>query len=226
MEKIQHGLHFGLTGGSGLVGTHNPAPNGGVTHEKPGVDAEPAFHAGEILAEATPVPGHPGDETFERHTLDPGKHPGQVVMILGLGRGQREPAVSADHRRDAVQRRGCRVPVPAQLSVVVGVHVDYPGCHDQPGCVNGSDRRLVHRADGHHHSVAHPDVSPSPGRPGAVDDLSPAHYQVEHDISPSFAVSLPRGGGSICGVGSGRLPSSLCRDRSQGGVEGRHRLAE
>ena len=97
---------------------------------KPGVGRERAVDAVEVLAEAPPVPRHAFGERGERHALDPRQHAHQVVAVLGSERRDREAAVAADHRRDAVQRRRRQRRVPEHLRVVVRVDVDEAGRDD------------------------------------------------------------------------------------------------
>ena len=92
--------------GGGLVAAvaHRDPPQRRVADEEPGVHRERAVEAVEVLPERLPVPGHAGGEGLEGHALDAGEHAHEVV---GFARGQRrdrEAAVAADDRRDAVQR--------------------------------------------------------------------------------------------------------------------------
>ena len=94
-------------------------------------------------AKRRPVPVDPVLERGQRHALDLGHHPADVVGVGSPERGEGEPAVAADDRGDAVhvRRRGQRVP--EQLGVVVGVGVDEAGGDHQPVASNVSARGLV-----------------------------------------------------------------------------------
>ena len=83
---------------------HGHASQRRVADEEPGVHRECAVETVEVLPEGLPVPRHAGGEGLEGHALDAGEHAHEVV---GFARGQRrdrEAAVAADDRRDAVQR--------------------------------------------------------------------------------------------------------------------------
>ena len=67
-----------------------------MPHQEASVDRERAVDAVEVLAEARPVPRHAFLERLERHALDAGEHPHQVLAVLGLERRDAEPAVPAD----------------------------------------------------------------------------------------------------------------------------------
>ena len=70
------------------VGAHDLAPQGAVPDEEAGVDAEPALERVEVLAEARPVPRHAVLQGGERHPLDLGHHPADVVGVLGVDAGR------------------------------------------------------------------------------------------------------------------------------------------
>ena len=90
------------------VGAHHVAAEGAVPDHEAGVDADAAVEAVEVLGERLPPPVDARLQGGQRHALDLGHHPAEVVGVLGVERGQREAAVAADDRGDAVdvRRRG------------------------------------------------------------------------------------------------------------------------
>ena len=58
---------------------HDEAAQRRVPDEEAGVDRDAAVEAAEPVAEGAPVPGQPGLQRGERHALDPGHHPADVV---------------------------------------------------------------------------------------------------------------------------------------------------
>jgi hypothetical protein len=90
-----------LLADSGLA--HHDAAQRRVPDEEPGVDGERAVEAIEVLAEGLPVPRHALGQRLERHALDARQHPHEVVGLARRQRRDREAAVAADDRRDAVQ---------------------------------------------------------------------------------------------------------------------------
>ena len=152
------------------VGAHDPAAEGAVTDQEPGVDPEVAVQLAQVLGEAGPVPGEAVLEGGQGHALDLGHHPADVVVVLALDRGQGEAAVAADHRGHPVEVGGRGGRVPEQLGVVVGVGVDDARGHDQSLGVELGGPRLVDLAHGDDLPVPDADVGPAAGRAGAVDD--------------------------------------------------------
>ena len=66
------------------VRAHHVAAQGAVADQEAGVDADLAVEPVEVLAEGLPVPVHPGLQGRERHALDLGHHPADVVGVLGV----------------------------------------------------------------------------------------------------------------------------------------------
>ena len=124
--------------------THHPAPQGTVPDQEAGVDPEVALQLAEVVAEAGPVPGEAVLERHQRHPLDLGHHPADVVVVLGLDRGQGEAAVAPDDRGHPVQVGGGGGRVPEQLGVVVGVGVDDAGGDHQALGIELGGAGLVH----------------------------------------------------------------------------------
>ena len=83
---------------------HGDSSQRRVADEEPGVHCERAVEAVEVLAKGLPVPWHAGGEGLEGHALDAGEHAHEVVGFARSQRRDREAAVAADDRRDAVQR--------------------------------------------------------------------------------------------------------------------------
>ena len=106
----QQGAHGGdlLVGGDLFAagGTHHLAPKGAVADQEPGVNAELAVEGLEVFGEGRPVPWDALLEGGQRHALDLGHHPPDVVGVLGIDRRQGEPAVPSNHGRDAVDVGG------------------------------------------------------------------------------------------------------------------------
>src|SRR5581483_8150333 len=163
----------------GLV-AHDLAPKRAVTDEEARIDADVAVERAEVLREARPLPRHALFEGSERHALDLRHHPTRVVGVTLVERCEREAAVAADDRRDAVQARRRRGRVPEELRVVVRVRIDEPGRDGQAVSVDHLVRRIVEVTEGDDASVAHPDVGPARRRAGAVDDVAAADDEVEH----------------------------------------------
>ena len=87
-----------------------------------------------------------------------------------------EAAVAADDRRDAVEARGRRVPVPEQLGVVVSVRIDESRADDLPLCVDRAGGPIQRRAagllDGDDASVPDAEVALLRGASGSIDEGS------------------------------------------------------
>ena len=168
-----------------------------MAHEEAGVDGGPAVEACQPVAERRPLPVEAGAQRVERHALDPGQHPGEVVLLVGRCGRQREAAVAAEHRRDAVLHRRARGRIPEQLRVVVRVQVDEARVRRLPLRVDGFRRLLVDVADRDDPPVAHAHVAMSGGCAGAVDDLGVSDEQIQHEQPPTRlpATRCPAAGG-------------------------------
>jgi hypothetical protein len=132
------------------------------------------------VAERRPLPVEAGAQRVERHALDPGQHPGEVVLLVGPRGRQREAAVSTEDCGDAVLYGRARGRIPEQLSVVVGVQVDEARCERLSGRINGFRGLLVDITDGNDPPVAHADVAMSGGCACAVDDLGISDEYIQH----------------------------------------------
>ena len=153
-----------------------------MAHEEPGVHRQAAVDAVEVLAEGAPVVRHGREQRLERHPLDARQHARDVVDLARLDRREREAAVAADDRGDAVQRRRGGGRIPEHLGVVVRVDVDEARRDDEAVGVDGARRGLVDLADRDDAPVAYADVSTAACRSGAVDDAATADEQVQHGI--------------------------------------------
>ena len=158
-----------------------------MPHQEPGVHAEPALERVEVLTEGRPVPRHAVLQGGERHALDLGHHPADVVGVLGVDGGQREPAVAPDDRRHAVDVGGRGQRVPEELRVVVGVGVDHAGHDHEPAGVELDRRLFVDLADGHDPAVADADIGQAAGLTGPVHDRAGSDDVVEHGTSGAGA---------------------------------------
>ena len=95
------------------VGAHHVAAQRAVARRgSPALTPMRAVEPVEVVAEGLPVPRHALLERGERHALDLRHHPADVVGVLGPQRRQREAAVAADDRGDAVDVRRRRAAGP------------------------------------------------------------------------------------------------------------------
>ena len=106
---VQQALHLrDLIVGRGpadrVVPHHDPSQHRMPAHES-GVHADTtAFDAIEIVAERRPIPRHPLLQRGQRDALDACHQARQVVDVRVAAGRERESAVAAEHRRDAVHR--------------------------------------------------------------------------------------------------------------------------
>ena len=141
-QQARHGLDLlGRGGPLERVVAHHVAPDGRVADLRDVVDPEVAVELLEVLGEALPVPAQAFLQRLGGHALDACQQLDDVVVVTGVHRRHREAAVAGDHRGDAVARRRRQLWIPQELGVVVGVDVDEPGRHDEPGGVDGARRR-------------------------------------------------------------------------------------
>ncbi len=159
---------------------HRRQPNRTVAHQKTGVDGRAPVESCQPVAERRPLPVEAGAQRFERHTLDPGQHPGEVVLLVGPRGSEREATVSAEHRGDTVLHRRARGGIPEQLGVVVRVQIDEARRERLPLRVNGFRCLFVDVPNRDDAPVLDPNVAATDGRACAVDDLGVADQQVEH----------------------------------------------
>src|SRR3954453_23239336 len=141
-----------------------------MPNQEPDIDGCSPVEAGQPLAERRPLPVEDGSECFERHALDPSHHLGEGVLVVRTRGGEREAAVAAENRGDAVLHGRARGRIPEQLRVVVRVQVNKPWRYRLPFGINGFRYQLVDIADCDDPSVAYTDVTVTCGCAGAVDD--------------------------------------------------------
>ena len=154
------------------------------------VDTETAVEDLEEGREGLPVPGEPAPEHTRRHALDLGEELGQPGAIGRPARGDRVAAVARHHRRDAVVAGGGPERLEGELRVVVRVHVDDAGHHDEPV---GGDRppRARQAPDVGDHARLDADVGDphrqarSVDHPATFDDRIEGHSPVSRHPSDS-----------------------------------------
>ncbi len=155
---------------------HDDAPERGMTTEEPGIHGDAVLlDAIEVVGERLPVPRHTLLQCRQRDAFDPRHQARQVVDVLVAAGREREPAVPAEHGRDAVQRRRARSRVPEQLRVVVRVQVDESRRDDEAVGVDRARRGVVDIADlddasAHDRDVGAPRRGARPVHHGAVLD--------------------------------------------------------
>ena len=174
-DQVVVGRH--LARGAPLA--HHVHPDGGVRHLGGQVDVEAAPGQDvEELGEGLPGPRearrhhHLGDVLDALHQLD------QEVVLVGPARGEADPAVAGDDRRDAVLRGGGHPLLPRGLTVVVGVDVDEPRGDDRSGGVDLLGTATADPAHPHDAAGGHGHVPGSGRCSGPVDDLPTPHDQV------------------------------------------------
>jgi hypothetical protein len=128
----------------------------------------------EVLGERLPGPGDPLTERLSGNVLDTLHELDEEGSGVRVDRGEPNPAVTHQHGRHPMGRRGLEHGVPHGLRVVVGVRVDEAGCDGQPGVLAevGADRRDL--------AVPHGDVSVEGPSAGPVDDGPSSYQQIEH----------------------------------------------
>ena len=157
--------------------------------ERHDVHAQPAVEGVQIFGERFPGPGHAGAQARQRHAFDLRQHPRDVVAVFGSARRQPEAAVGHEHAGEAVPDARRRQRVPEQLGVVMGMHVDEAGRHDQPRGVDRLGRAAVHRAQRDDLARGNRDVPGVPGRPASIDQESVLDEQIVlHGASPARTV--------------------------------------
>ena len=148
------------------------------------------FDCVEVFGEALPLPGDALGQCRTGDILDAFHQFDQPLFAAGGHRCEPDTAVAADHRGHPVQARRLQQSVPADLTVVVGVDVDEPGCDDASGCVDVLRRLSVQTAvvalaapDLDNDPVLDPDIGPERRATGAVDNGSSGDRQVVHAAS-------------------------------------------
>ncbi len=158
---------------------HHRTAQCGVADEEARIGRDGAVETTEPFAEGGPRPVEEL-QCGQGHSFHPSHHPGEVVGVLGAGRGEREAAVAPDDGRHPVEGGGARGRVPGELRVVVGVQVDETGGHQETVGVDDGCCRFVDLADRHDRAVAHADVRAAGGASGPVHHRPTTDDQVEH----------------------------------------------
>ena len=152
------------------------------------VDTEPAAKIAEEVAETTAMPVDACLQRLGAHPFDATQHQQQPLDVVGPGRCKRETAVAGEERRDAVPTGRRRGRVPVELRVVMRVHVDEAGSHEEPVGVDDLRRVGFDPADPDDLAIVYRDVGSTRGRAGAVDDRAAANDRVEFSHGPPFCI--------------------------------------
>ena len=116
-----------------------------VTAQETSVHRDAAVEAVEVLAKRRPVPRHACVKCREWDALD-ARHQSHEI-VAARERGEREPAIAAEHGRHSVEARRCRCGIPEQLRVVVRVHIDHAGADDETCHIDRASRRVGEATD-------------------------------------------------------------------------------
>ena len=186
-----------VVGGGVLVGaaalTHHVVPHRAVGDL--GADVERVAAARDVVhvvGERLPltplhalVQGGAGDVLDAFHQLD------QCLLAARTDRREADAAVAHDDGGRTIAGRGIHHVVPADLAVVVGVHVDPARRDDRTVGVDHLAGGLVDgAADGHDHAVTYADVTGDRRGAGPVDDRSTLDHVIEH-VVPLRSVQFP-----------------------------------
>ncbi len=179
------------SGGRGL------APDRAVAHH---VDAQrqmrdlradvdcalPAIELVHVLREGLPLPVQPGGEHRIGDFLDALHQVHQRAVMFLLHRREADAAIAEHHRGDAMPARGREQRVPHRLPIVMGVHVDPAGRHQQSIGVDLAPRRPLLAADRRDPAAGYRDVAGEGGRARPVDDAAAANDDVVHGELPGW----------------------------------------
>ena len=129
-----------------------------------------AFERFEIITLTHPVPAHPlfhgsvGDGLDARHSSH------RAFPVFGSA-GREPEAAGTDHDTgDAVPARLGSIGVPVQLRIVMRVHIDKAGCHDETTGVDFLAPRAAHTADLCDEPVLDCDITVKCRHPRAIDN--------------------------------------------------------
>ncbi len=172
---VEEAFHLPQLRVAGLVAhgvvAHHDAPQRRMTAEESRIHRDASLvDPIQVVGERLPVPRHALLQRGQRDTFDARHQAREVVHVLVAAGREREAAVAAEHRRDAVQWRGTRRRIPEQLRVVVRVEVDESGRHHQAIGVERAGCNLIDVADLHDASVGDRDVGSAPRCTRAVHD--------------------------------------------------------
>ena len=188
--------HRGQVVGGGDAGpgapAHHVGAHCGVRHVGADVDhARPLRQRVEILGERLPPPVDAFPQRGAGYVLDPLHELDQLLLTSGVHRREPDATVADDHGGDAVPARRRELAVPCGLTVVVGVHVDEAGGHEQTVGVDGLARRTADPSDLDDASVVDCDVAGVQLGTGAVDDRARAEYQIVHAVPSDWKLAHP-----------------------------------
>ena len=157
---------------------HHPHPNRAVPDQRRDVDAQPRLQRPQVVVERLPGPVDPILERRHRQVLDLAEHPAEPIPLLLAQRRERQRAVPGHDRRHPVLQRRARLPVPAQLRVVVRVRVDEARRGGVAVGVDLTRAALGHAAHAGDPPAANADLSPIAGHPRSVVDVGVADDEV------------------------------------------------
>ncbi len=159
---------------------HHVRAQRAVADEPAGVGAlRHPVERGVELAVRLPVPRQAVEDRVAGDVLDALHHLREVGPIIRPARRERDTAVAEDDARDAVPAAGRGDRVPRQLGVEVRVDVDEAGRDDRTRGVDVAPAGFTDRRfDGGDAIADDPDITVIGGRPGAVDDHTPANHDV------------------------------------------------
>src|SRR6516225_4592301 len=173
-----HLLYLVIGGGALLaVVAHHVVADGGMADQIADVDAEMVIHLVEVLWEGLPSEFE-GVEDLHRDRLDIGEELRQAPLRSLAHWRQRERAIAEDHRRGAVVAGERAQRVPSNLSIVMAVVIDEPGC-DDPAL--GIDRPLggpAQFADLGDLAVLDRDIAAERRHSRAVDDAAVTDQEI------------------------------------------------
>jgi hypothetical protein len=183
-----------LVGGTAVA--HDEAAQGSVGDLRSDVDH--AWLGGqrvEVLGVAGPLPRDALDHRAAGDVLDPLHQLDQPLVSICCGGCEADAAVAHDHRGDPVPTRGCQPRVPRGLRVVVRVHIDEAGSHQQAVGVDGPARCRpgAGRLDRHDPVAVDADIGRRRGSSRSVDEQPVADDQVAHPVSVADPPAARRG---------------------------------
>ena len=157
---------------------HHPHPDRAVPDQRRDIDAQSRLQRPQVVVERLPCPVDPVLERRHRQVFDLPEHAAEPIPLLLAQRRERQRAVPGHDRRDPVLQRRARLPVPAQLRVVVRVRVDEAGRGGVAVGVDLARAALGHAAHAGDPPAANADLPPIAGHPRSVVDVGVADDEV------------------------------------------------